>query len=125
MIAINGFALGGGLEAALAADYRVVAEQRSGGAARSQARSVPGLRRYGAPAAHCRYRSRDSAGSRAAATFRGCGAAAQALSTKSSALATLREASMRALRRAVSGDFDWKARRVGESWRSERIRASM
>lgn len=114
VVAINGFALGGGLEAALAADYRVMASDAQVGLPEVKLGLIPG---FGGTVRLPRVAGIDAAiqwitsGANASADA----AMRAGVADEVVPLAELREAALRALRRTVAGDFDWIARRAARS----------
>jgi len=111
VVAINGFALGGGLELALSADCRVVSTTAQLGFPEVKLGLVPGfggtvrLPRVASVATTLEWIS--SGAPRNAEAAKAAGVADEVVAPEA-----LREAALALLRKAAAGEFDWRARRA-------------
>ena len=110
VVAINGYALGGGLELSLAATYRVMAAGAKVGVPETKLGIIPG---YGGTVRLSRVIGADNAIEWIASgkEYRAEAALKQGAVDAVVAPEKLREAALRLLQRAIDGELDWQAKR--------------
>lgn len=113
VVAINGFALGGGLECALAADFRVMSAAAQVGLPEVKLGLFPG---FGGTV-----RTPRVANIQVAIDWIAGGAPSKAEAAKAAGVVdeiaapeALREAALKLLRRAITGEADWRSRRAAK-----------